>query len=248
MHVAYARDTNAQGGGGAFRASFPPPRTLEADAPAVPASRYGEGRRPSFRCVAAVIGFHVVALVALVQAEVIAVHKKPPPPLVVDLIATPPVPPPPPAAPQPEVKQVQPVQTPLVAPPPLVATPTPPPPVAIVAETPPPQAVVVAPVAKAAGVSAPISVDLATKLISAKPPRYPVESRRRHEEGTVVLWVRLAIDGTVADLGVGKTSGFERLDQAALEAVKRWRWAPTLVGGQPVEVRGTLPFPFVLQG
>jgi periplasmic protein TonB len=49
-------------------------------------------------------------------------------------------------------------------------------------------------------------------------------------------------------VSVARSSGFDRLDKAALDAVRRWRWSPTLRDGAPVSVRGTVDIPFVLQG
>lgn len=83
-------------------------------------------------------------------------------------------------------------------------------------------------------------------MISGGPPRYPVESRRRKEQGTVELNLVLGLDGKVETISVAHSSGFARLDQAALDAVRRWRWAPTLRDGSPVKVRGTVEIPFVL--
>lgn len=85
-------------------------------------------------------------------------------------------------------------------------------------------------------------------MISATPPRYPHESRRKREQGTVVLMVLLAVDGTVADVSISQSSGSARLDDAALKAVRRWRWSPTRRNGDPVMVRGLVEIPFILQG
>lgn len=80
-------------------------------------------------------------------------------------------------------------------------------------------------------------------MIAADPPRYPVESRRKREQGTVVLMVILGADGSVADISVSKSSGFERLDKAALSAVRRWKWSPTRRDGAAVMVRGLVEIP-----
>jgi protein TonB len=47
---------------------------------------------------------------------------------------------------------------------------------------------------------------------------------------------------------VQRSSGFASLDNAAREAVRQWRWAPTVRNGEPVLVRGVVEIPFVLQG
>jgi len=79
------------------------------------------------------------------------------------------------------------------------------------------------------------------------PPSYPVECRRRKEQGTVFLAVVLATDGTVANVSIARSSGSERLDKAALQAVRKWRWSPTIRNGAPVMVQGTVDIPFILK-
>ncbi len=96
--------------------------------------------------------------------------------------------------------------------------------------------------------SEPIAVDsLAAKLISAAPPRYPIESRRKREMGTVILSVTVGEDGRVETISVHQSSGFERLDRAALGAVRQWRWLSTTIDGQAVRVRGLVRIPFELR-
>jgi protein TonB len=84
-------------------------------------------------------------------------------------------------------------------------------------------------------------------MISGKPPRYPLESRRKREQGTVVLALTLGLDGAVETLIVSRSSGYSRLDEAAKDAVRRWRWRPMIQQGQPVKARGIVEIPFVLQ-
>ncbi len=124
-------------------------------------------------------------------------------------------------------------------------------PVHVVAPTPPaPAPVIPAPTTvAAAGPPAPAIVnadDLGMRMSSAVAPRYPVESRRRCEQGEVVLEAVVDEAGTIAALAVARSSGHERLDDAALRAVQRWRWAPTLRAGRAVPVRGRIAIPFVL--
>ena len=88
--------------------------------------------------------------------------------------------------------------------------------------------------------------DLSSSMIHAPPPRYPRESRRLREQGTVVLELTLAIDGRVRHLRIVTSSGHARLDEAARDAVEHWRWSPTLNAGVPVQVRGTVEIPFIL--
>jgi protein TonB len=45
---------------------------------------------------------------------------------------------------------------------------------------------------------------------------------------------------------IARSSGFERLDNAALRAVRAWRWRPMMRAGQAVAVTGDMPIPFTL--
>lgn len=251
MHTVSLREAGEARREAGFRVSFPPaPASAPPPAaPAAPEAREASGftasRRPNLAAIGAVALIHAGLLAALIQMNVIPVRTAPAPPLVVDLIAEPP--PPPAAPPEQEVPPVQPVQPVIVSPPPLVRTPAPAPVIATAPAPPPPQAAVVS--AKLAPTpAAPVSAgDLSATMISFKPPRYPVESRRRKEQGVVLLTLLLAADGTVAEIAVQKSSGFDRLDRAALEAVRQWRWSPTVRGGEAMLVRGVVEIPFVLR-
>lgn len=70
--------------------------------------------------------------------------------------------------------------------------------------------------------------------LSNTQPRYPYAARRRGEEGRVVLRVQVTAAGDAADVVVLRTSGFRRLDQAAREAVRTWRFRPASRNGKAV--------------
>jgi len=78
-------------------------------------------------------------------------------------------------------------------------------------------------------------------------PDYPELARVARIEGNVVLQAVIRADGTVADLVVLRStrpnSGFE---QAAIEAVRQWRYKPALSGGRPVDVYFTVYVDFML--
>lgn len=93
-----------------------------------------------------------------------------------------------------------------------------------------------------------MSSDLAVACPQRTAPAYPRLSRRLGETGKVVLRVELDEQGQVASARVEIASGFERLDQAALAAVKTWRCNPPRRNGQPVRAVARQPFHFVLQG
>lgn len=211
--------------------------------------RYRARSRPNLPAIAAILIIHALAIGALIQvrnhvqrmeeAKLTVVNLTPPPP--------PPAaetPPPPPSTPQ------------VVAPPPIVHTPAPPVPVqttpdpvpvpvpspvpvTVVAPSPSPASI---PFAAPAGASQ--NVNLSATIVSGRPPRYPIESRRKREQGTVKLGLIVAPDGSVEKIWIAGSSGFDRLDDAALDAVRRWRWAP-LANGK--SLHGWLPIPFVLR-
>ncbi|MFN6961523.1 MAG: energy transducer TonB, partial [Rhodocyclaceae bacterium] len=174
--------------------------------------------------------------------------------LFVDFIA-PPVPEkkeeprhPPPPKPSPIAKP-QPRQivaaAPVVAPSDYVAPPPPPQPAPVIEAPAPPPAPPAPPVP-----AGPLSLgsELAVACPQRTPPAYPAISRRLGEEGTVVLRVELDETGTVVGAQVKESSGFARLDAAALGAVKTWRCQPAQRNGQPVRAVALQPFKFVLQG
>lgn len=79
------------------------------------------------------------------------------------------------------------------------------------------------------------------------PPEYPRLSRRLGEQGRVVLRVLIGADGSAAQAEVRASSGFERLDQAALRAVLRWKYVPGRRGGTPEAMWFNVPVQFVLE-
>jgi protein TonB len=65
-------------------------------------------------------------------------------------------------------------------------------------------------------------------------PTYPSASRRAGETGRVQLRVLVDESGHPLEVKVVKSSGFERLDEAAVTAIKRWLFAPARQGSGPV--------------
>jgi periplasmic protein TonB len=173
--------------------------------------------------------------------------------LVLDLHAAPPPPPHIVPTPRPRVEpqKIHPITAPppivtIAAPSPVATAPTPMPPVIAAPPAPPSAPVALAKPAPAPAMPAD-GGDLSSKMISAKPPAYPLESRRKKEEGVVVLTVLLDTEGRVSDIAVAQSSGSERLDKAALGAVRGWRWSPVMRNGAAVMVQGRVRIPFVLK-
>ena len=78
-----------------------------------------------------------------------------------------------------------------------------------------------------------------------KPP-YPPLARQARIQGMVVLQAVIGKDGTIQNLRV--VSGHPMLAQAALEAVKQWRYKPYYLNGEPVDVDTTINVNFTLSG
>jgi protein TonB len=82
------------------------------------------------------------------------------------------------------------------------------------------------------------------KLVYGPKPVYPPLALRARIEGTVQFTAVVGRDGTVQSLTL--VSGHPLLAQAALEAVRQWRYAPTLLNGEPVEVISPIVVEFSL--
>jgi periplasmic protein TonB len=84
----------------------------------------------------------------------------------------------------------------------------------------------------------------AAKLIFGPKPDYPTLARMSHTQGTVKLEALISTDGTIQ--GLKLISGHPLLTKAAMEAVARWRYQPTLLNGDPVEVQTEIDVVFTL--
>jgi protein TonB len=78
------------------------------------------------------------------------------------------------------------------------------------------------------------------------PPAYPPLARRMKEQGRVLLHVLVSAEGTAQDVEVRTSSGSERLDRAAVEAVRRWRFIPAHRGDEKVAAWALVPILFQL--
>lgn len=214
--------------------------------------------------VIAVVGLHVLGLWALqagllrravelvIPVSVLAEMIEPAQPLV-----TPAPPPPQPrpaptprAAPQPK-PAAQPAPQPVA-----VATPTPaanapagvigPQPTAPVAAAAPPAAESAAPPAP----PAPPRIELPSSsadYLNNPPPPYPPLSKRLGEQGKVVIRAFIDANGTATQAEVRTSSGYDRLDQAALQTVLKWRYVPGKRAGVAEGMWFNVPIHFVLE-
>ncbi len=218
--------------------------------------------------VGAVIALHGAALWALqagllqrppeevvVPAQLIAEMVTPPPPAAPRPPAPTPVPPAPVPPPKPVQQKPQPAPKPRPAPQPLAvpeAAPTAP----VVATapapvaTPAPAPVVAAPAAPPAppAPAAVVQPSSSAAYLNNPAPAYPAMSRRLGESGRVVVRVLIGPDGRAQEARIQKSSGYERLDQVALETARdRWRYVPGTRGGVPEAMWFNVPINFVLE-
>lgn len=92
-----------------------------------------------------------------------------------------------------------------------------------------------------------LSSELSVICPVLNPPPYPRQSRQLGEQGELTLKLELNESGRVKEVQVINSSGYHRLDEAAIAAVKTWRCNPPLQNGQPVRAIALQPFSFVLE-
>jgi protein TonB len=78
-------------------------------------------------------------------------------------------------------------------------------------------------------------------------PPYPAAARQARAEGTTMLRVHVAADGSIADVQVQRSAGHAALDEAAAAAVRRWRFEPARTGSTAVAVWVVIPVEFRLK-
>jgi TonB family protein len=83
------------------------------------------------------------------------------------------------------------------------------------------------------------------KRLHAVDPVYPADAQRARIQGVVILEIHIGSDGAVANARILRS--IPALDQAALDAVRQWRYEPTLLNGVPVPVITTATVNFALQ-
>ena len=167
------------------------------------------------------------------------------------IVASPP--PPPPPAPPAQIRKAVTTAPAVAAPLPVaINDPTPAPNAPSGTLTPQPApAPVAAPVA-AAPISPPAT--LAVQMPSSDAdylqnprPAYPSISRRLNEQGRTTVRVLIGADGQPQRAEIGKSSGFSRLDDAALATVMRWRYVPGKRGGVAETMWFNVPINWVLE-
>ena len=122
-------------------------------------------------------------------------------------------------------------------------------------------AAVTAPQPAAAAIGAPVAAEAVAPAAPARVelpstdadylnnprPAYPPLSKRMGEQGKVVVRVLIGADGLPQKADIRTSSGFERLDQAALATVMKWRYVPGKRAGAPEAMWFNVPINFVLE-
>lgn len=87
-------------------------------------------------------------------------------------------------------------------------------------------------------------VVMQTKIVKQEAPKYPDASRKKNIQGVVTLDVIVGADGSVKSVKV--TDGDKDLGKAAANAVKHWRYQPTINNGKAIPVETTVSVQFHL--
>lgn len=210
-----------------------------------------------------VVAFHILVVWALLTGlaqKVVEVVKAPLETKIIQEIK----PPPPPAPPPPSPKMVAP--PPPFIPPPEIVVATPPPvanTIQLTTQVAPPEPVSIVPTAAPSPVAtaepaapapsaapAPRQPIRTAPVIDAKKnceePEYPSASRRNEEVGKVGLRFLIDVDGRVIDSKIVSSSGFNRLDRAARDALSRCIFKPGTADGKPEQSWASLNYEFHL--
>jgi periplasmic protein TonB len=199
---------------------------------------------------AIVVALHVAVIAALLQYEPARLALSEAMPIMVSLIT-----------PQTVVEKPQVLPKPLPVKP-RVTAPVPPVPEQIIAAAPtaPEAALAPAPPPPAPLTSAPPPAPAPAIAVPVVPPNfnasylenpapaYPPLARRVGEQGKVMLRVLVNARGTADTVELRSSSGSSRLDDAAVESVKHWRFVPARQGDQPVAAWVLVPITFSLRG
>ncbi|MCR5884746.1 energy transducer TonB [Rhizobacter sp. J219] len=228
------------------------PDPLALAARRVPVQRRDGLSRAQYRAVvAAIAAVHVMGIYGILQVPAVRASVLEAAPIFVDLLAppAPPVPAPPPPPPlKPVLKRPEPpliTTAPSPAPAPFEAAPAPEvpvPPAPVVAEAP------TAPPAPPAPPPPPKIIPAEAVQYLVRPVgEYPRMSIRMGETGLVMVRVYIDEGGMPRQVVVEKSSGFPRLDEAAVVAVRGARFKPYLFNGAPTAGWARIPIPFELE-
>ena len=186
----------------------------------------------------------------IVPVELLAQFIAPPEPVQAQIAPAQPVPPAPqtrPVAAVPKKTTPRPTAQAKMQP---LATPDPAPSTNAPADSLPPGPVVAQAPAVPAAPTAPAAVELPSSnadYLQNPKPAYPPLSKRLGEQGKVIVRVLIGVDGIAKTAEIRQSSSFERLDQAALNTVLKWRYVPGKRAGVAEDMWFNVPINFVLE-
>jgi len=91
-----------------------------------------------------------------------------------------------------------------------------------------------------------VQVDQNARVLRKVDPKYPEAARRAQRETLVEVEFTVGVDGKATDIKVVTPKGYG-FDEAAIEAVKKWRFTPAKKGGESVPQRVKIPIRFTLE-
>lgn len=198
--------------------------------------------------LALIVALHAGVLWGLMQIDSVRTAVQEAVPIMVGLVTLPPKEPPKPVVetpPPPKPRPVQPKPKPQ-----MIAAQTEAP-AAITAPIPEPEPVIEEPPPPPAPPAPPapepiVPPNFLAAYLDNPAPSYPASSKRLGETGTVLLRVTVDENGRPESVKVATSSGFERLDRAAIDAVRRWKFVPARQGDRPIKAAVLVPLEFQL--
>jgi protein TonB len=193
---------------------------------------------------AAVAAIHAALVVGLLLLPPVRERLALPLPIVVSLIEARRELPPEVKPPRPMLREAPRVDVPI---PPIAIAPE-----IVVAPPPEPRPTITGPIAPAPAVPERVAQAIEPprfdmSYLRNPPPTYPSTSRRMREQGRVLLSVLVSANGEAETIEVRTSSGSDRLDRAAMDAVRRWRFAPARRGAQAIAGWALVPILFQLE-
>jgi len=201
-----------------------------------------EDRLERFGGLAVTILLHIAAIWGLLQFEAVRRSIIEVAPIMVNFITPPKAEEPPKPATAPEHRPVK-----KTTPPPVLTTQAPESPSPIIAP-PAPKAPQLPPMDAQPAPTPVVPPSFGAAYLHNPTPTYPALSRRMREEGKVLLRVFVSAAGAADKVEIERSSGSPRLDAAAQEAVRSWRFVPARQGSQAVSAWVIVPIQFSLEG
>lgn len=89
-----------------------------------------------------------------------------------------------------------------------------------------------------------ITEPVAAAYLNNPTPEYPPVARKRKQQGTVMIEVGVDRSGQPKNVALAKSSGYDLLDESALDAVRRWKFVPARRGSEHIEATVVVPVEF----